>query len=120
SPWISSGYFRGAGDALDTDGWLKTGDVASIDPDGYIEIVDRSKDLIKSGGEWISSVALENMAYGHPEVMQAAVIGAFHPKWQERPLLVVTSKPGSQLDRASLIEFLRLNVANSMLPDHVV
>src|SRR5207244_3396483 len=81
SPWISSGYFKGAGEALDGDGWLKTGDVASIDPDGYITIVDRAKDLIKSGGEWISSVALENAAYGHPDVMQAAVIGAFHPKW---------------------------------------
>src|SRR5262249_59569140 len=77
APWISSGYFKGAGDALDREGWLKTGDVASIDPHGVIAIVDRSKDLIKSGGEWISSIALENAACGHPEVGQAAGSGAF-------------------------------------------
>ena len=120
SPWISSGYFKGAGDALDSEGWLKTGDVASIDPYGAIAIVDRSKDLIKSGGEWISSIALENAACSHPEVMQAAVIGAFHPKWQERPLLIVTRRPGSQLDREALIEFLRPHVASWWLPDDVV
>ena len=120
SPWISSGYFKGAGDALDSEGWLKTGDVASIDPHGAIAIVDRSKDLIKSGGEWISSIALENAACGHPDVMQAAVISAFHPKWQERPLLIVTRQPGSQLDREALIEFLRPNVASWWLPDDVV
>src|SRR2546422_408937 len=120
SPWISSGYFKGTGDALDAEGWLKTGDVASIDPDGYVAIVDRSKDLIKSGGEWISSIALENAACGHPEVMQAAVIAAFHPKWQERPLLIVTRRPGSQLDRATLLEFLRPSVAGWWLPDDVV
>jgi fatty-acyl-CoA synthase len=120
SPWISSGYFKGAGDALDREGWLRTGDVASIDPDGYIAIVDRSKDLIKSGGEWISSIALENAACGHPEVLQAAVIAAFHPKWQERPLLIVIRRPDSQLDRAALVEFLRPNVASWWLPDDVV
>ncbi|PYN03327.1 MAG: long-chain fatty acid--CoA ligase [Candidatus Rokuibacteriota bacterium] len=120
APWISSGYFKGAGDALDEDGWLKTGDVASIDPDGYIAIVDRSKDLIKSGGEWISSIALENAACGHPDVMQAAVIAAFHPKWQERPLLIVTRKTGSSLDRETLLEFLRPSVARWWLPDDVV
>jgi len=120
SPWISSGYFKGAGEALDGEGWLKTGDVASIDPDGYIAIVDRSKDLIKSGGEWISSIALENAACGHPEVLQAAVIAAFHPKWQERPLLVVTRRPGSQLDRETLLEFLRPGVASWWVPDDVV
>ncbi|HTY80739.1 MAG TPA: long-chain fatty acid--CoA ligase [Candidatus Bathyarchaeia archaeon] len=120
SPWISSGYFKGAGDALDREGWLKTGDVASIDRHGSIAIVDRSKDLIKSGGEWISSIALENAACGHPDVMQAAVIGAFHPKWQERPLLIVTRRPGSQLDREGLIEYLRPSVASWWLPDDVV
>jgi len=120
SPWISSGYFKGTGDALDREGWLKTGDVASIDPHGVIAIVDRSKDLIKSGGEWISSIALENAACGHPEVMQAAVIGAFHPKWQERPLLIVTRRPGSQLDREALVDFLRPSVASWWLPDDVV
>jgi fatty-acyl-CoA synthase len=120
SPWISSGYFRGSDDALDRDGWLKTGDVASIDPDGYLAIVDRSKDLIKSGGEWISSIALENAACGHPDVMQAAVIAAFHPKWQERPLLIVTRRPDSQLDREALLEFLRPSVASWWLPDDIV
>jgi hypothetical protein len=86
SPWISSGYFKGTGgDALDGQGWLRTGDVASIDPDGYIAIVDRSKDLIKSGGEWISSIALEIAACGHPKVMQAPAIAAFPSEWQERP-----------------------------------
>jgi fatty-acyl-CoA synthase len=120
SPWVSSGYFKGAGDALDSGGWLRTGDVASIDPHGYLAIVDRSKDLIKSGGEWISSIALESAACGHPEVMQAAVIAAFHPKWQERPLLVVTRRPDSRLDREALLEFLRPSVASWWLPDDVV
>ena len=120
SPWISSGYFKGAGAALDGGGWLRTGDVASIDPDGYLAIVDRSKDLIKSGGEWISSIALENAACGHPEVMQAAVIAAYHPKWQERPLLIVTRRPGCRLDRETLLEFLRPGVASWWLPDDVV
>jgi fatty-acyl-CoA synthase len=120
SPWISSGYFKGAADALDSEGWLRTGDVASIDPDGYLAIVDRSKDLIKSGGEWISSIALENAACGHPEVMQAAVIAASHPKWQERPLLIVTRRAGSRLDREALLEFLRPSVASWWLPDDVV
>ena len=120
APWISSGYFKGAGDALDAEGWLKTGDVASIDPDGYVAIVDRSKDLIKSGGEWISSVALENAAYGHPDVLQAAVIAAFHPKWQERPLLIVVRRPDSRLDRETLLEFLRPSLAGWWLPDDVV
>jgi fatty-acyl-CoA synthase len=120
SPWISSGYFKGAGDALDREGWLKTGDVASIDPDGYLTIVDRSKDLVKSGGEWISSITLENAACCHPDVMQAAVIAAFHPKWQERPLLIVTRRPGSQLDRETLLDFLRPSVASWWLPDDVV
>jgi fatty-acyl-CoA synthase len=120
SPWNSSGYFKGVGEALDRDGWLKTGDVASIDSDGYLSIVDRSKDLIKSGGEWISSIALENAACGHPDVMQAAVIGAFHPKWQERPLLIVLRRPGSQLDRETLLEFLRPGIASWWLPDDVV
>jgi fatty-acyl-CoA synthase len=120
SPWIASGYFKGATEALDGEGWLKTGDVASIDPDGYVAIVDRSKDLIKSGGEWISSIALENAVCGHPEVMQAAVIAAFHPKWQERPLLIVTRRPGSRLDRQALLDFLRPGVAHWWVPDDVV
>ena len=121
APWISSSYFKGASnDAMDGEGWLKTGDMATLDGHGHVEIVDRSKDMIKSGGEWISSIALENVASGHPGVMQAAVIGAFHPKWQERPLLVVVRKQGSTLDRAEMLEFLRSRVASWWLPDDVV
>jgi fatty-acyl-CoA synthase len=121
SPWISSGYFKGSTvDALDRDGWLRTGDVASIDPDGYLAIVDRSKDLIKSGGEWISSIALESAAAAHPDVLQAAVIAAFHPKWQERPLLIVARRADSPLTREALLEFLRPRVARWWLPDDVV
>ena len=121
SPWISSGYFKGTGgDALDGEGWLRTGDVASIDPDGYIAIVDRSKDLIKSGGEWISSIEIENIAVSHPDVFEAAVIAIPHPKWQERPLLIVTRKAGSRLDRETLLDFLRPSVARWWLPDDVV
>jgi len=89
APWIASGYFKAeGGNALDDEGYLKTGDMATIDPDGYVTLTDRSKDVIKSGGEWISSIALENIAAGHPDVLQAAVIGVAHPKWQERQLLI--------------------------------
>jgi acyl-CoA synthetase (AMP-forming)/AMP-acid ligase II len=90
-PWITSGYFRSEENAL-RDGWFPTGDVATIDPDGYMQITDRSKDVIKSGGEWISSIDLENIAVAHPAVTEAAVIGAAHPKWDERPLLVVVKE----------------------------
>ncbi|HEV8028019.1 MAG TPA: long-chain fatty acid--CoA ligase [Stellaceae bacterium] len=119
-PWIASGYFKGeGGSALDRDGWLKTGDVASIDPRGHILLTDRSKDVIKSGGEWISSIALEGVAAGHPEVLQAAVIGVTHPKWQERPLLVVVRKQGSTLSGGALLDFMRDKVATWWLPDDV-
>jgi fatty-acyl-CoA synthase len=90
-----SAYFKNeGGSAVDDQGWLKTGDLATIAPDGRIQLTDRSKDVIKSGGEWISSVELENLAMGHPAVLQAAVIAVPHPRWQERPLLVVVRKPG--------------------------
>ncbi|HUO78632.1 MAG TPA: long-chain fatty acid--CoA ligase [Steroidobacteraceae bacterium] len=119
-PFVASGYFKGEGGAaLDGDGWLKTGDVASIDAHGHIALVDRAKDLIKSGGEWISSVELEGVACGHPEVLQAAVIGVAHPKWQERPLLIVVRRPGSALEGPALIEFMRGKVAGWWLPDDV-
>ena len=96
-PWIASGYFKGeGGDKLDDDGFFPTGDVATIDPDGYLQLVDRAKDVIKSGGEWISSIDLENAAMGHPAVAEAAVIGVPHPKWQERPLLLVVQRPGTR------------------------
>lgn len=121
APWIASGYFKGEGGAaLDDRGFLKTGDMATIDPDGYVALTDRSKDVIKSGGEWISSIALENVAAGHPEVLQAAVIGVAHPKWQERPLLIVVRRQGSKLDRNALLAFMEGKVASWWLPDDVV
>jgi fatty-acyl-CoA synthase len=121
APWVSSGYVKDeGGSALDEDGWLKTGDIASIDADGHIALTDRAKDVIKSGGEWISSIELENVAAGHPEVLQAAVIGVEHPKWQERPLLVVVRKQGSQVDGQTLLDFMRGKVASWWLPDDVV
>jgi fatty-acyl-CoA synthase len=101
------------------DGWLQTGDVARLFPDGTVEIVDRSKDVIKSGGEWISSAAVENAAMGHPAVAQAAVIGIAHPRWQERPLLVVVRRPGKDVTSQELIEFLRPQMASWWLPDDV-
>ena len=94
-PWVASAYYGDEpGSALDADGWFATGDVATIDPDGFMEITDRSKDVIKSGGEWISSITLENIAVSHPDVAEAAVIAATHPKWDERPLLLVVPQPG--------------------------
>ncbi|MGO4840961.1 AMP-binding protein, partial [Rhizobiaceae sp. 2RAB30] len=95
-PWVTSGYFKGVGgNMLDEDGWFPTGDVAKIDADGYVVLTDRSKDVIKSGGEWISSIDLENAAVAHSDVKEAAVIGLPHPKWQERPLLIIVPKPGT-------------------------
>jgi len=120
-PWVTSGYFKGeGGQAVDKDGWFKTGDVATLDADGYMQITDRSKDVIKSGGEWISSIDLENAAVGHPAVQEAAVIGVAHSKWQERPLLVVVKKKGATLDRDALLGFLADKVAKWWLPDDVV
>jgi fatty-acyl-CoA synthase len=119
-PWITSGYFKSeGGDAL-RDGWFPTGDVATIDPDGYMQITDRSKDVIKSGGEWISSIDLENIAVAHPAVTEAAVIGAYHPKWDERPLLVVIKKAGQEVSREELITFYEGKVAKWWIPDDVI
>ena len=119
-PWVTSGYFRGeGGDVLREGGWFATGDVATIDPDGYMTITDRSKDVIKSGGEWISSIDLENAAMAHPGVAEAAVIGIAHPKWDERPLLIVHRKPDAAIDKKELIEFLGTRVAKWWLPDDV-
>jgi len=119
-PWITSGYFKGEGGNVLRDGhWFPTGDVATIDPDGYMQITDRSKDVIKSGGEWISSIDLENAAMAHPAVAEAAVIGVVHPKWDERPLLIVQKKPDVELDKKELIEFLAGKVAKWWLPDDV-
>lgn len=119
-PWVVSGYFRGEGGEVLQDGWFPTGDVATIDPDGYLAITDRSKDVIKSGGEWIGSIDLENIAMAHPSVVQAACIGVQHPKWGERPLLVVVKRPGVDLARETLLGFFDGKVAKWWIPDDVV
>jgi acyl-CoA synthetase (AMP-forming)/AMP-acid ligase II len=119
--WVASAYFGAEGDPiLDAEGWFDTGDIATIDPDGYIQITDRSKDVIKSGGEWISSIELENAAMGHPAVAEAAAIGVTHPKWQERPLLVVVKKPGHEVSGAEILAFLAPKVVKWWLPNDVV
>jgi len=119
-PWIVSGYFRNEGGDVLKDGWFPTGDVATIDGDGYMQITDRSKDVIKSGGEWIGSIDLENIAMAHPSVMQAACIGVAHPKWDERPMLVVVKRPGQEVSREELLAFFEGKVAKWWLPDDVV
>jgi fatty-acyl-CoA synthase len=119
-PWVTSGYYKAEGDDAFRDGWFRTGDVATIDPDGYMQITDRSKDVIKSGGEWISSIDLENIAVAHPAVAEAAVIGAPHPKWDERPLLVVIRKAGQDVSREDLLAFYEGKVAKWWIPDDVV
>lgn len=120
-PWIASQYYRAeGGPILDDAGWFDTGDIASIDPDNYLHITDRAKDVIKSGGEWISSIDLENATMGHAAVAEAAVIGIPHPKWQERPLLVVVLKPGKIASKEELLSFLEARVAKWWLPDNVV
>jgi fatty-acyl-CoA synthase len=119
-PWITNGYFRGeGGNVLDNEQWFDTGDVATLDPDGYMQITDRSKDVIKSGGEWISSIDLENEAVGHPAVAEAAVIGVPHPKWQERPLLIVVKKKGAELTRDEMLKYLAPRIAKWWMPDDV-
>ena len=120
-PWIASGYFEAdESESHDDDGWFGTGDVATIDPDGYMQITDRKKDLIKSGGEWISSIDLENLAVAHPDVAQAAVIGVPHEKWDERPLLVVMTRPGVSPTREDVLDFLKDKVPAWWIPDDVV
>jgi acyl-CoA synthetase (AMP-forming)/AMP-acid ligase II len=120
-PWICREYLhRGSEGAADPDGWFTTGDVATIDPDGHVELVDRSKDVIKSGGEWISSIALENIAVSHPNVAEAAVINAKHERWQERPLLLVVPRAGRSIDVAELMKLYDGAVAKWWYPDAVV
>lgn len=119
-PAVSSGYFKGeGGNILDADGFFDTGDVAMLDADGYMQITDRSKDVIKSGGEWISSIDIENIAVGHPAVAIAAVIGVAHPKWDERPLLIVQLKPGADASKEDLLKFLEGKIAKWWMPDDV-
>jgi 3-(methylthio)propionyl---CoA ligase len=119
-PWIVSGYFKGEGGDPLIDGWFPTGDVATIDPDGFMQITDRSKDVIKSGGEWISSIDIENIAMAHPAVAMAACIALPHPKWDERPLLVVMKKAGADLTREALLAHFDGKVAKWQVPDDVV
>ncbi len=120
-PWIASGYFRREGDAAHAEpGWFETGDVATIDADGFMHIVDRSKDVIKSGGEWISSIELENIAVAHPAVREAAVIARSDPRWGERPRLVIALKPGAALLVADLRAHFEKHLARWSVPDDVV
>jgi 3-(methylthio)propionyl---CoA ligase len=119
-PWVAAGYYkRNSDDVFEADGWFNTGDVATICPLGYMQITDRTKDVIKSGGEWISSIELENLAVAHPAVAQAAAIAIAHPKWQERPLLVVVLKPGASATREELLQFFAGKVAKWWIPDDV-
>ena len=122
-PWITSGYYRDDAaneEAFDSEGWFSTGDIATIDSDGFMEITDRAKDMIKSGGEWISSIALENLAVGHPAVAEAAVIGVHHPKWDERPLLVIVLRDGEDATAGDLQNYMSGNVAKWQIPDDVI
>ncbi|MBL0148464.1 MAG: fatty-acid--CoA ligase [Ideonella sp.] len=119
-PWIIASYFKNEGGDPLRDGWFPTGDVAKIDADGYMIITDRSKDVIKSGGEWIGSIDLENIAMAHPAVAMAACVAAFHPKWDERPLLVVVKKPGVEVTREELLAFYDGKIAKWWTPDDVV
>jgi len=121
-PWVTSSYYGGVdAEKFTADGWLRTGDVANIDAEGYVQIVDRTKDMVKSGGEWISSVELESTLMGHPKVLEAAVIGVPHPKWQERPIAYVVAKPDFKgaVTAEEILEFLQPRVAKWWLPDEV-
>jgi fatty-acyl-CoA synthase len=120
-PAVAKSYFKGeGGNVLDKNGFFDTGDVATMDPHGYMQITDRAKDVIKSGGEWISSIDLENLAIGHPSVAEAAVVGVKHPKWDERPLLVIVLKQGQSATRDDILSFMRGKIANWWMPDDVV
>jgi fatty-acyl-CoA synthase len=118
-PAVAKAYYRVDTDILDEEGFFDTGDVSTIDEDGYMRITDRSKDVIKSGGEWISSIDLENLAVGHPAVAEAAVIGVFHPKWDERPLLIVQLKQGQQASREDILKYMDGKIAKWWMPDDV-
>ena len=120
-PAVARRYYQAEDEEiLDRDGFFDTGDVATIDAHGYMQITDRSKDVIKSGGEWISSIDLENLAVGHPKVAEAAVIGIRHPKWDERPLLVVVLKKDNKAGKDEILSFMKGKVANWWMPDDVV
>jgi fatty-acyl-CoA synthase len=119
-PWIIANYFKGEGGNPLVDGWFPTGDVSTIDADGFMQITDRAKDVIKSGGEWIGSIDLENIAVGHPAVAMAACIAARHPKWDERPLLVVMKKPNAEVTKDEMLKFFEGKIAKWWTPDDVV
>ena len=119
-PAVASSYYKGTGaEAFDKDGWFDTGDVAHMDQHGYMQITDRAKDVIKSGGEWISTIDLENLAVGHPDVAEAAVIGLAHPKWDERPLMVIVRKEGRNVSREDILAYLEGKIAKWWMPDDV-
>jgi fatty-acyl-CoA synthase len=119
-PWIIASYFKGEGGDPLRGGWFPTGDVATLDADGYMQITDRSKDVIKSGGEWISSIDLENIAMAHPKIAEAAVIGVQHPKWDERPIVVAVKKAGQEVTKDELLRFYEGKIAKWWMPDDVV
>jgi fatty-acyl-CoA synthase len=119
-PWVVKSYFKGEGGDPLVDGWFPTGDVATIDADGFMQITDRSKDVIKSGGEWISSIDIENIAMAHPAVMMAACIGMAHPKWDERPIVAVVKRPNADVSREELLQFFEGKTAKWQIPDDVV
>jgi len=119
-PWVTNGYFKGEGGKVLRDGWFPTGDVATVDADGFMHITDRSKDVIKSGGEWISSIELENIAVAHPAIAEAAVIGVHHDKWDERPIVVAVKKQGAEVTREEMLKFYDGKVASWMIPNDVV
>tara|TARA_R110002073_G_scaffold97981_1_gene224831 strand:- start:828 stop:1532 length:705 start_codon:yes stop_codon:yes gene_type:complete len=120
-PWVIDAYFNTEKTSSHRiDGWFGTGDVVAIDPDGYIWITDRIKDVIKSGGEWISSIELENIAVGHPKVAEAAVIGIHHPRWDERPLLVIVQQPGETVTKDEMLAWFDGKIAKWWTPDDVV
>ena len=119
-PWVIASYFKQEGGSPLVDGWFPTGDVATIDADGFMQITDRSKDVIKSGGEWISSIDIENIAMAHPAVAMAACVGIFHPKWDERPIVCVVKKPSAEVTRDELIAFYEGKTAKWQIPDDVV
>ena len=119
-PWIAKSYYKLDDQSAWHDGWFDTGDVATIDEHGYMNIVDRAKDVIKSGGEWISSIDVENIAVGHPAVAECAVVGVPHPKWDERPLLLVVKKPGAELTRDQMLDYLSDKIVKWWMPDEVL
>ena len=119
-PWVIASYYKPEGGSPLVDGWFPTGDVATIDSDGFMQITDRSKDVIKSGGEWISSIDIENIAMAHPAVAMAACIGVFHPKWDERPIVCVVKKPGAEVSREELLAFYEGKTAKWQIPDDAV